>query len=156
MKIKKAQKYNRGPKLRPKPGGRTAGRDLAFRLLCQRDSAADDIEKLNKDARQWGGTGQALKYALLVVEAADREIDKIDERLSKHLKSFRLSRIGLVDRNILRTALAETGLEKGAPYEVAVAEAVKLAEKYGDSKTPAFVNGVLSTLFGLDRKPAKG
>jgi len=53
--------------------------------------------------------------------------------------------VGVVERNILRLALAE--LDEGlTPPKVVIAEAVKLAHWFAGSKAPAFVNGVLDAV----------
>jgi N utilization substance protein B len=68
-----------------------------------------------------------------------------DERLSRAAEHWRLERVGVVERNILRLALAE--LDEGAtPPRVVLDEAVKLAHWFGGAKSPAFVNGVLDAV----------
>jgi transcription antitermination protein NusB len=68
-----------------------------------------------------------------------------DERLSRAAEHWRLERVGVIERNILRLALAE--LDEGAtPPRVVLDEAVKLAHWFGGAKSPAFVNGVLDAL----------
>ena len=68
-----------------------------------------------------------------------------DERLSRAAEHWRLERVGVVERNILRLAMAE--LDEGAtPPRVVLDEAVKLAHWFGGSRSPAFVNGVLDAV----------
>lgn len=68
-----------------------------------------------------------------------------DERLSRAAEHWRLERVGVVERNILRLAMAE--LDEGAtPPRVVLDEAVKLAHWFGGARSPAFVNGVLDAL----------
>ncbi|HTH64331.1 MAG TPA: transcription antitermination factor NusB [Gemmatimonadales bacterium] len=68
-----------------------------------------------------------------------------DERLSRAAEHWRLERVGVVERNILRLAMAE--LDEGAtPPRVVLDEAIKLAHWFGGARSPAFVNGVLDAL----------
>ena len=68
-----------------------------------------------------------------------------DARLSRIAEHWRLERVGVIERNILRLAMAE--LDEGAtPPRVVLDEAVKLAHWFGGGKSPAFVNGVLDTI----------
>jgi transcription antitermination protein NusB len=68
-----------------------------------------------------------------------------DRRLGRIAEHWRFERIGVVERNILRLAMAE--LDEGAtPPRVVVDEAVKLAHWFAGAKAPAFVNGVLDTV----------
>lgn len=68
-----------------------------------------------------------------------------DERMSRAAEHWRLERVGVVEKNILRLAMAE--LDEGAtPPRVVLDEAVKLAHWFGGARSPAFVNGVLDAL----------
>jgi len=71
--------------------------------------------------------------------------DELDAAIRRCSKAWRLERMGTVDRNLLRLAAYE--LAAGvAPPAVVIDEAVELAKRYGDSGSPAFVNGILDRL----------
>jgi len=57
----------------------------------------------------------------------------------------RLERVGVVERNILRLALAELD-EASTPSRVVIDEAVKLAHWFAGARAPAFINGVLDAI----------
>ena len=66
-------------------------------------------------------------------------------RLGRIAEHWRLERVGVIERNILRLAMAE--LDEGTtPPRVVLNEAVKLAHWFGGGKSPAFVNGVLDAV----------
>ena len=68
-----------------------------------------------------------------------------DARLTRAAEHWRLERVGVIERNILRLAMAE--LDEGAtPPRVVIDEAVKLAHWFAGAKSPGFVNGVLDTV----------
>jgi N utilization substance protein B len=71
--------------------------------------------------------------------ARRREVDVCIERAAQQ---WRLERLGVVDRNVLRMAILEL-LEGETPPRVALDEAVRLARWFGGPKSPGFVNGVL-------------
>ena len=54
----------------------------------------------------------------------------------------------LVERNILRVAIAELEMSDAAPESVVANEAVELARLFGSNSSPKFVNGVLGALLG--------
>lgn len=60
--------------------------------------------------------------------------------------SGRWTRWAVIDRNILRIALYEFGVECCTPVKVAINEAIELAKMYGSDSAPRFVNGVLGAL----------
>ncbi|MGE5832863.1 MAG: transcription antitermination protein NusB, partial [Acidobacteriota bacterium] len=58
---------------------------------------------------------------------------------------WRLDRVGVIERNILRLALAELD-EASTPARVVIDEAVKLAHWFAGARAPAFINGVLDAV----------
>jgi N utilization substance protein B len=83
----------------------------------------------------------------LVTMVADHR-DAIDRQLDDALTNWRLERLSVIDRNILRLAAAEMlyGDAEDVPAPVSIQEAIVLAEKYGTQESPRFVNGVLDAL----------
>jgi len=74
--------------------------------------------------------------------AGQREFDR---RVADAAEHWRFERVGVVERNILRLALAEIA-EGATPARVVIDEAVKLAHWFAGAKAPAFVNGVLDAV----------
>ncbi len=71
--------------------------------------------------------------------------EEYDARLTRIAEHWRLERVGVIERNILRLAMAE--LDEGTtPPRVILDEAVKLAHWFGGGKSPGFVNGVLDAV----------
>jgi transcription antitermination protein NusB len=68
-----------------------------------------------------------------------------DRRVARAAEHWRLERTGVVERNILRLALAELA-EGRTPSKVVIDEAVKLAHWFAGEKAPQFINGVLDRL----------
>ncbi|MFI5310593.1 MAG: transcription antitermination factor NusB [Gemmatimonadales bacterium] len=80
---------------------------------------------------------------LLAVLAAEGPL--LDAELSEVTANWRLDRLGVIERCVLRLAAAE--LHEGAtPPRVVIQEAVRLAERYGSEQSAGFVNGVLDAL----------
>ena len=69
-------------------------------------------------------------------EHLDREIDRVSE----------IENIGPIERNILRLAVYELTFEPECPGEVAIAEAVRICQKFGTLESSKYVNAVLDTL----------
>lgn len=67
---------------------------------------------------------------------------EIDASLSAVTTNWRLSRIGAIERSVLRLAIAEL-LQGTTPPRVVIKESVRLAERYGSEQSARFVNGVL-------------
>ena len=73
---------------------------------------------------------------------------EIDRTLRTHLDNWRLDRLTVIDRNIMRIAVAELLHPDEVPPAVAIHEALQLARNYGSDDSPRFVNGVLDAVAG--------
>ena len=82
--------------------------------------------------------------AELAAQAVAGQAD-FDRRVADAAEHWRIERVGVVERNILRLALAEIA-EGVTPTRVVIDEAVKLAHWFAGAKAPAFVNGVLDAV----------
>lgn len=69
-------------------------------------------------------------------------VTSLDDEISLAADNWRLNRIGVIERNILRLALHEMD-EAEVPPRVTISEAVRLAHWFAGAQSPAFVNGVL-------------
>lgn len=95
--------------------------------------------QINDDSREY--------MRELVHKVAENRVE-IDGQLDQSLTNWRLDRLSVIDRNILRLAAAEMlyGDIEDVPAAVTIQEAIVLAEKYGTNESPRFVNGVLDAL----------
>lgn len=68
---------------------------------------------------------------------------ELDEIVQEQSRSWRLERMALVERNVIRLALYEMKWATGVPTNVVLNEAIDLARRFGSSEGAAFVNGLL-------------
>jgi len=96
-------------------------------------------------ARMYGGapTGYDRGADLAAKAVAGRP--EFDARIAAAAEHWRLERVGVIERNILRLALAELD-EASTPSRVVIDEAVKLAYWFAGARAPAFINGVLDAV----------
>jgi N utilization substance protein B len=95
-------------------------------------------------APRGGGRGGYDRGADLAARAV-AGLPEFDTRIKEAAEHWRLERVGVIERNILRLALAE--LDEGVtPARVVIDEAVKLAHWFAGAKAPAFINGVLDAV----------
>jgi transcription antitermination protein NusB len=124
----------------------TRARALALQLLYAWDQAADgagDPGALWARAVPLVAATPAVRARALAMAAATvRDVARLDAALAAATERWRLERLAVVDRNLLRLAVAE--LDAGAtPPRVVIDEAVRLARWFGGPRSPAFVNGIL-------------
>jgi N utilization substance protein B len=124
----------------------TRARALALQLLYARDETGAGRD----DPRAFwaaicaarGARPPVEARALVLADAVLRGRARFDATLQVAAENWRLERLAVVDRNVLRLALAE--LEEGAvPAKVVIDEAIRLARWFGAGRSPAFVNGIL-------------
>jgi transcription antitermination protein NusB len=149
------------------PPGRARGRELALWMLSHLESAApgrqgeavelflrqppqldpaDDF--LAPHADELGsliGDRAARRWAARLVDAYVLDGSSIDAQIEAVSQRWRLERMDRVDRNLLRLCTVEL-LRESTPRNVVVAEAVRLAARYGSERSPTFVNGLAETL----------
>jgi len=90
---------------------------------------------------------ESREYLETLIRTVAEHIDEIDRALEASLTNWRLERLAVIDRNILRIAAAEMLYIEDVPPRVSIQEAILLAEKYGTMESPRFVNGVLDALY---------
>ncbi|MGH7670275.1 MAG: transcription antitermination factor NusB [Gemmatimonadaceae bacterium] len=85
------------------------------------------------------------RLAGLLVREMQQHGPEIDRELADVTTNWRLERVGVIERSVLRVAAAE--LRRGeTPTRVVIQEALRLAERYGSEQSARFVNGVLDAL----------
>lgn len=120
-------------------------REKTMQLIFQMDVAGEfDYEKLTPIEEDVKAVGK--KQALATLESIRDHIVDIDEAIKANLDNWSFERIAKTDLAILRNAIAEMKYNDAIPNGVAINEAVNLAKKYGDDKSFAFVNSVLSKI----------
>jgi N utilization substance protein B len=104
------------------------------------------VQMLREFAEERNIAAESREYLQQLVSAVGKNQAEIDAALSNSLTNWRLERLSVVDRNILRLAAAEMLYLEEIPPRVSIQEALTLAEKYGTAESPRFVNGVLDAL----------
>lgn len=79
-------------------------------------------------------------------EGVIQNLDVIDSKISDNLNGWSMSRLSRATLAIARVAVYEMLYRKDIPFNVSINEAVELAKKYDDEKTPKFINGVLNSI----------
>jgi transcription antitermination protein NusB len=97
----------------------------------------------------------SLPYARQLLDTFQTHRAEVDKAVQNSLANWRLERLSVIDRNILRLATSEMLFIDDVPPRVSIQEAITLAEKYSTNESPRFVNGVLDALMKAhDRESA--
>ena len=85
-------------------------------------------------------------YVLELLAQVEATREEADRRIAAAAVGWPLDRLAVVDRLVLRLAVAELLNRDGPPVAVVIDEAVELAKAYSTEESGGFVNGVLSTI----------
>ena len=130
------------------PAERHRGREAALQLLYQWEIGRIGEPGPDADALYWTAhpapeSRQAFASALARGTAA--RAPEIDPLIATHARNWRLSRMAVLDRLILRMAVYEL-LRGSTPPPVVIDEAIELAKTFSGDQSAGFVNGVLDSV----------
>ena len=127
-------------------------REIVFQLLYSHDIGQPEkaamTSMLMKELAVTKKTMEMAHERLDAVLAVRKEIDKLIANTSK---SYDFQRIHVVERNILRLGTFELYYDDNIPPKVAIAEAMRLARKFGTAEAANFVNAILDALYKLQK-----
>ncbi|ADL13244.1 transcription antitermination factor NusB [Acetohalobium arabaticum] len=123
---------------------RHEARKIAVQTLYQIDINDEGLEK-NLEMLTNRIEGLELEDTFLeeIITGTYQNLSEIDKELNESAEGWKVSRMGKVDRNILRLAIYEILYVDDIPIEVSIDEAVELAKEFIADKSPKFINGVL-------------
>lgn len=88
---------------------------------------------------------ETITEAESIARSVFDRLEEIDQFLSGQSRHWKVARMGLVERNILRLAVWEL-LADHAPKKVVIDEALRLAKEFASAESAGFVNGVLDAV----------
>lgn len=86
------------------------------------------------------------EYAQDLIQGVRSHLEELDERISTVSLHWRMERMSIIDRNIIRIGAYEILFVEEVERAVAINEAVEIARRYGDTDSWSFVNGVLDAV----------
>jgi len=125
-----------------RPETRARARALQLLYAWESDSRASADEVLQRLDRLLGSDPVTRRMAEDLFQGVAAEKERLDGEIAPAAEHWRLDRLAVIDRNILRIATYEL-MHQRVPPRVAIDEALWLAHRFGGPQTPSFVNGVL-------------
>ena len=126
---------------------RRRAREVVLQLLFQRDlnPEIDQKTELIFLRRRLKQNQPFIEFAQQLFEGIESRKNEIDEQLATTAENWKLSRMAVTDRSILRMGAFEI-IFGDTPGRVAINEAIELAKRYGTNNSYQFVNGILDRL----------
>jgi transcription antitermination protein NusB len=140
-------------------GTRRKARECALQMLFAADVAKMSEDVLTSD--YWNELGEpeldegTREFANRLAVNTLREIETVDERVRSRAEHWRIERMAIVDRNVLRLAVYEF-LYEPTPHTVVINEALEIARRFSTFEATQFINGILDAIkHDLEKESAK-
>jgi transcription antitermination factor NusB len=129
-------------------GNRTKARELAIQILFYMEFAEGTAGKLfDVICDNFNPSKSIRAFSRKLVCGVYDNIEYLDKVIRQSSKNWRLERMSVVDRSILRLGAYEILFMDETPPKVSIDEAIELGKKYGAEDSGAFVNGILDNIF---------
>lgn len=130
-------------------GARRKARECALQMLFAADVTKMPVYVLTRD--YWNELGepdtddQTREFATNLVVGTMREMEAVDAKIRSRAEHWRIPRMAIVDRNVLRLAVYEFLFEQ-TPHTVVINEALEIARRFSTFEATQFINGILDAV----------
>ena len=140
-------------------GTRRKARECALQMLFAADVAKTLSNVLTTN--YWSELGEPTldeptrEFANNLAAGTLRELEKTDETIRTRAEHWRIERMAIVDRNVLRLAVYEF-LFTDTPHTVVINEALEIARRFSTFEATQFINGILDAIKqDLEKNPVQ-
>jgi len=118
-------------------------------MLFQYDVARPSVEELTSG--YWEAFGDDMgnvphEFSDKLALGAISHLDEIDALIKRRAENWRIQRMAVVDRNLLRLAIYEFLFESDTPKTVVINEALEIARRFSTFEATQFINGILDAI----------
>ncbi len=128
-------------------GSRRKSRELTLQALYQAEvNGTEPLEQFALFCANFQVNDKIIPLAQeLLLGISDHAIE-IDALISQHTKNWRVGRMSIIDRNLIRLGVYEVLFRADVPATVAINEAIEIAKRYSTDDAPSFINGILDAI----------
>ena len=144
-------------------GRRRKSRESALQVLYQLNITKQDATTaLTRYQEHFLSHGEADDFVKRLVVGVLEYFPQLDRLIEQYSENWRLDRINMIDRNILRIALYELLYCEEIPPKVTINEAIDLGKRFGSEDSGSFINGILDRIQNeavkkpIESKPCRG
>lgn len=127
-------------------GKRRESRTLALKVLYMYELVGGDEKQILEDTAEKEDIADDKKvkdYAYNLITKVIANMETLNSIIEECTENWTISRMAVIDRNILRMAITEILLQDNVPDVVAIDEAIEIAKAYSTEDSGGFVNGIL-------------
>ena len=134
---------------------RTRARELALQFLYQSDLVGKPLDEVDDFLREEERDVETRRFAQRLIVGTLEFRDAIDEVIQNVAQNWSISRMAVIDRNVLRLATYELMHCQDIPPKVAINEAIEIGKRYSTQNSGAFINGILDKIMNRPEEGAK-
>jgi len=134
---------------------RRKAREMALQALYAMDLMGRWDEAVSEALHEKERWPSSANHAQKILTGVLEHREPIDEAIGGHADHWSVSRMNLIDRNILRIAAYELLYCDDIPMKVSINEAIELGKSYGTRETTRFLNGILDRIAQQHRTKTK-
>jgi len=134
---------------------RTLAREIALQYLYGHDLLRGaELQTLDEFLAERTGDPRVLEFARELAGGVLEKREEIDAAIAAAAANWRIDRMAVVDRNVMRLAAYELLFRPDIPPRASLNEAVEMAKRFGSAESGAFVNGILDKIYrSMETKP---
>ena len=137
-------------------GTRRKAREVALQALYQYELLQQgERSSFEQFCSHFQVNKKAIPYAEKLLGGVQGKREEIDLLISRYAENWRLERMSVIDRNILRLAVFELHFTDDVPTSVAINEAVEIAKRYSTDDSGSFINGILDVMARAENSGAE-
>ena len=126
---------------------RRKARELAIQALFYIDMSQNDSKEAVKlFCENFVTSKRNLSFFFRLINGVSKAIPEIDSIVERFSSNWKISRMSIVDRNIMRVAVYEMLFCDDIPSKVSINEAIDIGKKFGTEESGAFINGILDSI----------
>ena len=129
-------------------GSRRKSRELAMQALFCMDMLKNESGELMEQLSEMLKLAPDIqRFYMTLIKGVIENKPRLDQLIERFSNNWKISRMGCVDRNILRIAAFELLYCEDIPPKVTINEAVDIGKLYGTEESGAFINGILDGIY---------
>jgi len=126
---------------------RRKARELAIQALFYIDMSQNDSKEAVKlFCENFVTSKKNLSFFFRLVNGVVKAMPEIDLVVERFSSNWKISRMAVVDKNIIRIAVYEMLFCSDIPLKVSINEAIDIGKKFGSEESGAFINGILDSI----------
>lgn len=127
-------------------------REKALQILYAAEFNWDNLDFMLDDIFNDVKNEKGYEFGIDLIKKVIYNKNLLDEKISKRIQNWEMSRISLIDRILLRMAIAEFLFFPDIPAKVSINEAIEISKIYSTENSSRFINGILDSIYNELKK----